>query len=312
MPRDKNLRLLIAFATLYVIWGSTYLAIRISIETIPPFVMAASRFLLAGTILFVWARLRGAPLPTASHWRSAALIGTLLLLVGNGGVVWAEQRVSSGFAALVVGAEPLWAVVLDWLRPGGRRPSAVVGLGLITGFAGVALLISPGDIGGETVDLVGAAVLIAATIGWAIGSVQSRHVDTPKAPLMATGINMLAGAAALFIAAAFNGEYARLDPAAISTRSLLAWGYLTIFGAVVGFTAYIWLLRNTTIAKASTYAYVNPVVAVFLGWLVLGEHVGLRTIVAAAVIVAGVVMITTLPYLVARRRGLVVEPQAGD
>ena len=302
MPRDPKARLLLAFAALYIIWGSTYLGIRIAIETIPPFTMAAARFLAAGAILYAWGRRRGAPKPTAAQWRSAAAIGVLLLLLGNGGVVWAETRVPSGLAALMVGAEPLWAALLDWVRPGGRRPSLGVAVGLLAGFAGVALLIAPGELGGKAVDPIGAIVLTIAAVGWAIGSIYSRHADTPKNPLLATGINMLAGSAALGIAAVMNGEIGRLHPAAISARSLLALAYLIVFGAVVGFTAYIWLLRNTTLAKASTYAYVNPVVAVILGWLILGEPITARTMLAAAVIVTGVILITTLPLLEQRRR----------
>ncbi len=307
MPRDPKARLLLAFAALYIIWGSTYLGIRIAIETIPPFTMAAARFLFAGIILYAWGRRRGAPRPTAAQWRSAAGIGVLLLLVGNGGVVWAETRVPSGLAALMVGAEPLWAVVLDWLRPGGRRPSLGVAVGLVAGFAGVALLIAPGDMGGRAVDTVGAAVLVVAGVGWAMGSIYSRHADTPKNPLLATGINMIAGSVALGIGALVNGEAGALHPAAVSLRSLLALAYLIVFGAVVGFTAYIWLLRNTTLAKASTYAYVNPVVAVILGWLILGEPITARTMVAAAVIIAGVIMISTLPLLEQRKVGKVWE-----
>lgn len=302
MPRELKWRLVIAFAALYVIWGSTYLAIAIAIETIPPFSMAAVRFLVAGGVLFLWARSRGAPAPTRAQWQSAAVIGTLLLLVGNGGVVWAEQRVASGLTALVVGAEPLWVVVLDWMRRGGRRPSLGVAVGLITGFAGLALLIAPAELGGAAVDPVGALVLVVATVGWAIGSIYSRHADTPAAPLMATGANMLAGSAALVIAALLNGELTRLDVTAISLRSATAVAYLIVFGAVVGFTAYIWLLRNTSLARASTYAYVNPVVAVFLGWLILGEAVTPRTILAAVIIVAAVVMISVLPMLGETRR----------
>ncbi len=302
MPRDPKARLLLAFAALYIIWGSTYLGIRIAIETIPPFTMAAARFLFAGAILYAWGRRRGAPRPTAAQWRSAAVIGVLLLLIGNGGVVWAETRVPSGLAALMVGAEPLWAVVLDWVRPGGKRPSLGVAAGLVAGFAGVALLVAPGEVGGKGVDAVGATMLVVAAIGWAIGSIYSRHADTPKNPLLATGANMLAGSVALAVAAVLNGELAAIHPASVSVRSWLALAYLVVFGAVVGFTAYIWLLRNTTLAKASTYAYVNPVVAVLLGWLILGEPITARTIAAAAVIVTGVIMISTLPLLEQRRR----------
>jgi len=311
MPRDPRTRLVIAFAALYTIWGSTYLAIRVAIETIPPFTMVAIRFLVAGLVLYAWARRRGAPRPTLRQWRSAALVGTLLLLLGNGGVTWSETRVTSGIAALMVGAEPLWAAIVDWARRGGRRPSLGVGVGLATGFAGVALLVAPGELGGRGIDPVAAAVLLVATIGWAIGSVASRHADTPHAPMMATGINMIAGSGALWVAAAVSGGLSSFHPAAVTLRSALALAYLIVFGSVVAFTAYIWLLRHVSVAKASTYAYVNPVVAVFLGWLLLGEPVTERTLIAAAVIIAGVVLISTLPLLGARRQPVAeLAPQA--
>lgn len=297
MPREHRLRLILAFAAVYVIWGSTYLGIRLAIATIPPFLMAAARFVVAGAILVVWARARGARMPTRVEWRTAAVIGFLLLLGGNGGVVWAEQRVTSSLTALIVAAEPLWVVILDWIRPGGKRPTLAVSAGLVVGFAGVALLISPSRVAGEGgVDLVGAAVLTYACVSWAIGSIYSRHAPAPASPLMATGSNMLAGSAFFLVAALATGEFARLDVAAITTRSWLALAYLTVFGALIGFTAYLWLLKNTTLAKASTYAYVNPVIAVVLGWLIAGEPMAARTLVAAAIIIAGVVTISTVQY----------------
>jgi drug/metabolite transporter (DMT)-like permease len=305
MPREQRLRLMVAFASVYLIWGSTYLAIRFAIETIPPFFMAAARFLLAGAILLVWARLRGAAWPERIHWRTGLIIGGLLLLGGNGGVVWAEQRVASSLAALLVGAEPLWAVLLDWARPGGPRPSPVVGLGLLTGFAGVVLLAAPTSLaGGEPIDPLGTAALMAATISWAIGSIHSRSMPAPSSPLMSTAVNMLGGSALLFLAGLGTGEVARLDLASLSTRSVVSLLYLVVFGAVIGFTAYLWLLRNTTLARASTYAYVNPVVALFLGWLLGGEPITARTLLAAAVIVAGVVTITVGQYAQAGVRRL--------
>lgn len=307
MPRDHRLRLLIAFASLYIIWGSTYLAMRIAIETIPPFLMAGTRFLLAGLILVALAKANGSPAPTRTQWRSALIIGTLLLLFGNGGVVWSEQFVASSIAALIVGAEPLWVVILDWARPGGTRPSPSVAVGLVLGFVGVALLIAPGgDNGG--VDPLSAAVLMVAIIAWAVGSIYSRNANTPASPLMATGANMLAGSIGLLGAAWLTGEFGRLDVGAVSARSAVAWGYLIVFGAVCGFTAYIWLLKNTSIAAASTYAYVNPIVAVVLGWALGGETITARTMLAAAIIVAGVVMISAVPHWLALRQA----PVTGD
>lgn len=297
MAGESRTRLVAAFAALYIVWGSTYLAIRVAIETMPPFAMAGTRFLAAGLMLYLWARRSGVPHPSARQWRSAAIIGGLMLLGGNGGVVWAEQRVSSGLTALMVGAGPLWMILLDWLRPGGRRPLLGEWIGLLVGFAGVALLAAPTHLGGGAMDLAGSLVLIFATVTWSLGSIYSRHAETPRSPLMAIAANMLAGGVGLTLAALLHGEVASLQPAAFSLRSLLAWGYLVIFGSVVGFSSYIWLLRHTTLAKASTYAYVNPVIAVFMGWLILDEPITIRTGVSAVLVIFSVVVISGLPYL---------------
>jgi len=308
MPRESRARMLLAFLAVYTVWGSTYLAIRVAITTIPPFAMAATRFVVAGLILYLWARWRGAPAPTARQWRSAAVVGTLLLVGGNGGVVWSEQRVASGLAALMVGGEPLWAVLLDWLRPGGRRPSLGVGVGLAVGFVGLALLVAPDRLGAWSIDPAGAAALVVSTIAWAIGSIYSRQADAPKDPFVAIGANMICGGLGLAVASTVTGELSRLSPTTFTMQSMLAWAYLTAFGSIVGFTSYMWLLRHTTLAKASTYAYVNPVVAVFLGWLVLGEVVTVRTTVAAAVIIGAVVLISAVPQLRDRREHAPTSP----
>lgn len=300
MPRDPKARLLLAFAAVYIIWGSTYLAIKFAIDTIPPFTMAAIRFLVAGSAMMLWARLSGAPWPNRLQWRAATIIGALLLLGGNGGVVWAETRVSSGLAALLVGAEPLWAVLLDWARPGGPRPSGAVVIGLLLGFAGVALLVAPG--GGESADLLGALALIAASISWAIGSIYSRQAAVPDSPIMATGSKMLMGGLSLALAGAIFGELARFDPAAVTAKSWLALLYLILFGAIAGFTAYMYLLKHTTLAKASTYAYVNPVVALLLGWAFASEVLTGRTIFAAVIIIAGVALINSGQFAAAGRQ----------
>lgn len=289
------LRVALALAAVYVIWGSTYLAIAIAIETLPPFWMAGARFVIAGGLLYGWSLRRGAPHPTPAQWRSAALIGGLLLLGGNGGVVWAEQRVSSGIAALLVSMVPLWMVLFRWLQPGGERPNGRVWAGVALGFVGLALLVRPWEAAGigSSLDLLGVGALVLACVSWAWGSIYSRRVPLPESPLMATGAEMLCGGGLLLLVGAFLGEPAQIDPAAVSGRSLLALLYLITFGALVGFTAYVWLLRVANPVLVSTYAYVNPIVAVFLGWLILSEPVTGQTIGAAAVIVAGVALITT-------------------
>lgn len=291
MTTPPRSRVLLAFAAVYVIWGSTYLAIRFAIETIPPFLMAGVRFLIAGGLMYAVAR-RTQGRPTAAQWRAAVVVGALLLLGGNGGVVWAELRVPSGIAALLVALVPCWMVLLDWAAPGGRRPSPAVLMGVLLGLAGLFWLVGPDAIlGGDRVDPLGAAVLALASLSWAAGSIYSRHAPAPS-PVLAIGMQMLAGGAALVILAAATGEFGAFDASAVSARSVAALGYLIVFGALIGFSAYMWLLRVSTPAKVSTYAYVNPIVAVLLGWALAGEALNARIGVAALVIVMGVALIT--------------------
>jgi drug/metabolite transporter (DMT)-like permease len=292
MNRPTRTQLIAAFAAIYLIWGSTYLAIRFAIETMPPFLMAGVRFLIAGALLTAWSLWQGAARPTWRQWRSTAIIGGLLLVGGNGAVVWAETRVPSGLAALMIATVPFWIVVLDWLRPGGVRPAGRVIFGVLLGMVGIFLLIGP-DRSGGNVDPIGALVLILASLSWSIGSLYSRRAQLPPSPLLATGMEMLAGGVLLFVVGAALGETGRVELSAISLRSGLSLLYLILFGSLIGFTAYIWLLRVTAPARVATYAYVNPVVAVFLGWALAGETLSLATVVAAAVIVTAVMIITS-------------------
>jgi drug/metabolite transporter (DMT)-like permease len=289
-------RLIAAFAAVYLVWGSTYLAIRFAVETLPPLLMAGCRFLLSGAIILVAARIHeGKAWPTSREWRTAFISGALLLLGGNGGVAWAEQRVPSGIAALLVAVVPLWMVLLDWLRPGGRRPRAAVFAGVGLGLVGLVLLVGPDTMrSGDGADMIGALVLVAASLAWAAGSLYTKFAPRASSGMVGVGSQMLAGGVTLVVAAALMGEPAHLDLAHASTRSLLGFAYLVTFGSLIGFTAYFYLLAHTTAAKASTYAYVNPVVAVFLGWALGHESVTRRTVVAAAVILAGVAIITVV------------------
>ena len=284
-----------AMISVYIIWGSTYLAIRFAIETLPPFLMAGIRFLIAGAILYVVRRIRGDAKPSREEWGSAAMIGILLLVGGNGGVVWAEQWVVSGVTALLVGTAPLWMILIDALHPGGRRPSRWAIWGLVLGFVGIGVLIGPPQTAnhGGNVDLVGAVVLILASLSWAIGSLYSRQASLPISPLLGTGMEMLAGGAGLLLLGILTGEIGQLNLAAISTRSLLGWGYLIVFGSWVGLTSYTWLLRTAPTPWVSTYAYVNPIVAVFLGYFLAAEPLTLQTLIAAAIVVGSVALITT-------------------
>src|SRR5437867_2775906 len=285
---------LAAFAAIYLIWGSTYLGIRYAVETIPPFLLGGARFLLAGGILYAWLRFKGVPNPALVHWRNAAIVGGLLLGVGNGGVNWAEQKLASSLTALLIAITPLWFVLLDWLRPRGTRPAFQTMIGILVGFAGVAMLVGGRDaIGQNAVDLSAVAALMIASISWATGSLYARYTPKPDSSLMAGAMQMLAGGAALFAVGLLSGESARCDLSGISSRSVWSFAYLAVVGSLVGFTAFSWLLKVSTPARISTYAYVNPVIAVFLGWAIGGEKLTARILWAAAVIVLGVVVIST-------------------
>jgi drug/metabolite transporter (DMT)-like permease len=288
-------RLILAFLAIYFIWGSTYLGIRIAIETIPPFLMAAGRFVIAGAVLYVIARRRGAPKPTRQNWIASAIVGALLLLGGNGGVAWGEQVVPSSLAALLIGTEPLWIAVLDWLRPGGKAPTPLVAVGLLIGFAGVAVLVSPGTAAtsGAT-HTAGVVAILLASCSWAIGSLYIAHgARIPKSSLLATGMQMLTGSVLLAIAGLVTGEGSHFSLVAISARSWWAMVYLVLIGALLGFSAYTYILQNASPSKASTYAYVNPAVAVFLGWALAGESITPRMLIGAAIIIGAVVVITS-------------------
>ena len=289
--RPTQGKLLAAFASVYLIWGSTYLAIRFAIETMPPHLMAAVRFLVAGAILYAWARWRGAPRPTLTNWRAATVVGGFLLLGGNGAVVWAETRVPSGLTALLVAMVPIWMLVLEMLpRLGGRKPRAAVVAGILLGLIGLFVLVAPGRLAGR-VDPLGAAVLLLGCLCWAFGSLYSRGAALPKSGFLAAAMEMVAGGALLLLFGLATGQAEEVALSAISARSLLSLAYLTVFGSLVGFTAYIWLLGATTPARVSTYAYVNPIVAVLLGWAFANEPMSLRTLIAAAVIIGAVALI---------------------
>jgi drug/metabolite transporter (DMT)-like permease len=282
-------KIAIAFLAVYVFWGMTYLAMRVAVEDIPPYLMAGSRFVLAGVLLYVWARRQGDGPPTRLQWRAAGIIGAFLLLGGNASVAWAEQRVPSGLAALLIGVVPIWMVALDWLRSGSRPTKHVIG-GLLLGAVGVGLLVLPQG-SGNSIDLLGAAVLVLAAASWAWGSVISRSAPLPSSPFLATSMEMIAGGVICLIVAALAGELQGFSVAQVSARAALAWLFLVVFGSLVAFTAYIWLLGVTSIAKVGTYAYVNPIVAVILGWAVLREPITVRTVIAAIVILIGVALV---------------------
>jgi drug/metabolite transporter (DMT)-like permease len=289
--------ILAAYAAIYLIWGSTYLGIRIAIETIPPFLMGGVRFMIAGGFLYLFMRARSEPRPQRIHWRSAAIVGGFLILGGNGGVVWAEQFVPSGMAALLVAILPFWIVVLDWLGPAHTRPTRGVVAGLVIGIVGIIVLVGPAALtpAGEPMSgmLKGAVVLMLSSLSWALGTIYTRHAPLPKSAFVATGMEMFLGGALLALLGVIAGEPMRFDLAEVSARSIAGFVYLTTIGSLVGFTAYIWLLGHQPASRISTYAYVNPVVAVFLGWALADEPLTVRTLIAAAIIIGAVALITT-------------------
>jgi drug/metabolite transporter (DMT)-like permease len=287
-------KVILAFAAIYTIWGTTYLAIRIAVTTMPAFLMAGTRFLIAGALAFAFLRLRRVPMPNRLEWRSAAMIGAFLLVGGNGLVTWSEQQIPSSYAALVVATVPLWMTLFDWLFYRGPAPNKQISLGLILGIVGIVLLIGPGQLRGQaTFDWISLAVLLLAPVLWSIGSLYSREAQQPANVFMTTAMEMLAGGALLIIAGLLTNEASQLHLSSISTDSWLAMLYLTVFGSIVALTAYVWLLKTVRPTRVATYTYVNPVIAVALGWLVLSEPITRQTLVAVAVIIVAVMLITS-------------------
>lgn len=293
--------LIAGFAAIYIIWGSTYLGIRIAVETMPAFLMASVRFLVAGGIVAAFIALTKGFKATRAQWRDNAIIGGFLCLGGNGLVSWAEEKVPSGIATLIISAGPVFIVLMDWavhawFKDGkrGTRPNALTFAGLALGFAGLAILVGPDVMatGVNGLDPWRVLGLLGATFFWGVGMLIMRYTRDPAEPFTASGIQMICGSGWLLVVSLATGELARFDPAAVSGRSIVAWAYLVIFGSLIGFSTFTWLMKHSTPAKVSTYAYVNPVVAVFLGWLVLHESVSSRIFVAAAIIIAGVALIT--------------------
>lgn len=289
--------ILASFAVVYIIWGSTYFAIRVAVESIPPFLMAGLRHLSVGLVFYpVFRRVSGEK-PTLPQWRTAAVTGCLLLFLGNGTVSWAERIVPSGIAALLVATVSLWMVLVDWLRPGGTRPAPRVIAGFLLGFAGMALLVGPRHLGGsERVNPLGTLALFLASLAWAIGSIYSKHHPLPSSPLLGVAMQTLCGGSALFLVALATGELHDFHLAQVTLRSWLGVLYLIFFGSALGFSAYVYILKHSTATRVATYAFVNPVVALFLGWFFAGEPLSLRTILASAVILTAVLLVITAPH----------------
>jgi drug/metabolite transporter (DMT)-like permease len=293
-PTPRRSGIVLGFAAIYLIWGSTYLAIRVAIETMPPFLMAAARFLFAGAILFAILKVRGARWPTAQQWIANGIIGTFLLLGGNGLVVWAELTIPSGITALLIGVGPLFIVLTEWAWPGGSRPTAVTMAALLLGLGGVMWLAAPWETSaGGGLNPAGVIAILGASVFWAVGSIYSRHSKHGAEPFLAASLQMLGGGFMLALVALLHGDFTRLDVGGITGRTWVAFAYLVAIGSLVGFSTFVWLMKHSTPARVATYAYVNPVVAVFLGWLILDESITTRTLIASAIIIAAVAIITT-------------------
>jgi drug/metabolite transporter (DMT)-like permease len=289
--RASRLRVAAAFAAIYLFWGSILLAIRVAVTSLPPLLTMGVRSLLAGAALYFWARLRGAEAPERRQWGAATVVGALLFLGCHGSLAWAQQRVPSGVASLFMATIPIWMTLLEWLADGGPRPRFPVWIGLGLGMGGIALLVEPGAADPRaSTDVVAAVVLVLSAFAWAAGSLVSRNLGLHRSVVLATGMQLLAGGVLLCGASLAAGEMTRAGGIPLAGRAILALGYMVVFASIVGFTAYIWLLRVSTPTRVGSYAFVIPVVAVLVGWTLGGEPLTVRVIVACGVIVAGVAL----------------------
>jgi drug/metabolite transporter (DMT)-like permease len=289
----RQFKIIMAFSSICLIWGSTFLAIRFAVETLPPFMMASIRFLAAGTIMYGWLRLRGAPRPSLIHWRSAFIVGGLMLMGGNGGMAWAAQYLPSAPMAVLVATIPLWISVLSTVI--NRKPlsGSTIGSMLLAMF-GIFLLVSPDrSAGDQAIHLVGVVVVLAGAFLWAMGTLYSRTAPKPSTTLLGTAMNLLAGGFLLAIFSLLNGEAAELQLSAVSLKSWLGVGYLALFGSIIAFSAYIWLMQNAEPSRVSAYAYINPLVATVLGWSLAGETITPKMLIASVIILTAVAILIT-------------------
>ncbi len=292
-------KVLLAFAIIYFVWGSTFLAIRVGVREVPPFLLAGMRFLVAGIVLYGWMRVRGTPSPTVREWGGASLLAILIFVFDYGLLFWAERRVPSGIAAVMMATIPVFMALGEIVFLGTQRLTARLGFALLVGMAGVAVLVGHSiSLGGAPVDTAGACALIVAAVSWSVAASLSRKMPLPAAKAMSSGAQMLAGGVFLTLTAAFLGEFRGFQVQAVSREAWLALIYLIVAGSIVGFTAYVWLIHHESPTKVGTYAYVNPVVAVLVGYFLGGEAIGPRTIAGTALVLVSVVVISTTPKVV--------------
>jgi drug/metabolite transporter (DMT)-like permease len=311
MSAPTRVRIIVAFAALYLVWGSTYLSIRFAIESIPPFLMAGTRFLLAGIIMFAIAWSQGACKSSWANWRVSLIVGACLLLAGNGGVTISEQYIDTGLAALIVAIVPIYIVILGWATGIMPRPVPITWLGLVGGFAGVGVLLGPAlrfPSSGGRHPAIGMFILLVSSFIWSAGSLYSRTAKHAASPFLTAAQQMLCGGLLLLLAGILTGEVRHFHPSSVSTLSLASFVYLVIIGAVVGYTAYIWLLRHCDPAKVATYAYVNPIVAVLLGAAFAGETLSVRVLIAGVLIIGSVAIVITAQQLKARAAPAISAP----
>jgi drug/metabolite transporter (DMT)-like permease len=287
---------LLAFAIIYLVWGSTFLAIRVGVREVPPFLLAAMRFLAAGLILYSWMIAKGEPSPSRRQWMSVSLLGILVIAVDYGLLFWAEQRVPSGIAAVMMATIPVFTALSEIILLRTQRLTIRLAVALLIGIGGVAVLVGRSlNLGGESVDVVGAVALMVAAVSWSVGSVLTRKLPLPPSKVMSSGTQMLVGGVFLALASAALGEFRNFHPSAVSREAWFSLLYLIVAGSIIAFTAYVWLIHHESPTKVGTYAYVNPVVAVLLGYFLGGKTLGLRTILGTLFVLISVVVITTTP-----------------
>jgi len=289
-------KVLLAFAIIYFVWGSTFLAIRVGVREVPPFLLAGLRFLVAGLVLYLWMRARGTPSPTPRQWGAATLLATLIFVLDYGLLFWAEKRVPSGIAAVMMATIPVFMAIAEIVVLRTQRLTLRLALALLVGLAGVGVLVGPSvSLGEAPVDTTGACALIVAAISWSVAASLSRRLPSPASKVMSSGTQMLAGGVLLLLAAVALGEFRGFHPQAVSRGAWLSLAYLIVAGSIIGFTAYVWLIHHESPTKVGTYAYVNPVVAVLVGYFLGGEAIGPRTIVGTLLVLVSVVVITITP-----------------
>lgn len=296
VARPRRWKILLAFAIIYFVWGSTFLAIRVGVREVPPFLLAGMRFFAAGIVLYLWMRTRGTATPTRRQWASAALLALLIFVLDYGLLFWAEQRVPSGIAAVMMATIPAFMALAEIFILRTQRLTLRLGVALLVGLAGVAILVSRSvSLGDAPIDTRGAIALVVGAIGWSLASVLTRRLPLPESKVMSSGSQMLAGGILLIVTAAMLGEFRDFHVAAVSARAWLALAYLIVAGSIIGFTAYVWLLHHESPTKVGTYAYVNPMVAVLVGYFLGGEALGARTVLGTLLVLVSVIVITTTP-----------------